>query len=184
MASELRFTAIVKVLQWRPRQSHAGHGPAPKIRFPSIGEYAGRARYLPGNFNQLGARQRTPRARRRGVLHGMAPPDLGPDSVSTRKCTTRPAGPGAHSRVRFGFHRLSAARRAVSRLHDLRRFRRRAVGVARRTRTAHGKALVLMAEPDPQRRTLTPGPAGSRIRVVSVAARPWCWPRRHNSRRT
>lgn len=75
MASELRLTAIVKVLQWRPRQSHAGHGPAPKIRFPSIGEYAGRARYLPGDISQLGAHQRTAAGHIVEVCFmGMAPP--------------------------------------------------------------------------------------------------------------
>jgi hypothetical protein len=66
---------IVKVLQWRPRQSRGGQGLARAIRFPSIGEYAGRARYLPGDISQLGPNQRTAAGHIVEVCFmGMAPP--------------------------------------------------------------------------------------------------------------
>jgi len=41
----------VRVLQWRPRQSRTGI--RPPIRFPAIGEYVGRARYLPDEIQTL-----------------------------------------------------------------------------------------------------------------------------------
>ena len=45
------------------------------IRFPSVGEYAGRARYLPGDVSQLGARQRTAAGHVVEVCFmGLAPP--------------------------------------------------------------------------------------------------------------
>lgn len=59
MALELPFTMIVKVLQWRPRQPRARLGRRLAIRFPAIGDYAGRARYLPGDINELGTDQRS-----------------------------------------------------------------------------------------------------------------------------
>jgi hypothetical protein len=45
------------------------------MRFPSIGEYAGRARYLPSDISQLGTRQRTAAGHVVEVCFmGMAPP--------------------------------------------------------------------------------------------------------------
>jgi len=43
----------MKVLMWRPR--HAARTPAGirRLTFPAIGEYAGRARYLPGDISTL-----------------------------------------------------------------------------------------------------------------------------------
>jgi hypothetical protein len=45
----------VKLLQWRPRTSRQG---SLAIRFPALGDYAGPARYLPGDASRLTERQR------------------------------------------------------------------------------------------------------------------------------
>jgi hypothetical protein len=51
----------VRVLQWRPRQpaqrpteeAHSIPFSVPAIGFPAIGEFAGRARYVPGDVENL-----------------------------------------------------------------------------------------------------------------------------------
>jgi hypothetical protein len=48
----------VKILNWRPRPP-LDAGLAVNVRFPAVGEYAGRARYLPGDTSKLTERQRS-----------------------------------------------------------------------------------------------------------------------------
>ena len=43
----------MRILQWRPRESRTSRAAGPQIRFPSIGDFAGRARYLPGDTGGL-----------------------------------------------------------------------------------------------------------------------------------
>ena len=48
----------MRILQWRPRQSSKPCPPASTttdFKFPAIGEFAGRARYVPGDVEDLPA---------------------------------------------------------------------------------------------------------------------------------
>lgn len=48
----------MRILQWRPRQSPKSCRPAlttVDFKFPAIGEFAGRARYVPGDVEDLPA---------------------------------------------------------------------------------------------------------------------------------
>jgi hypothetical protein len=43
----------MRLLQWRPRRTAAPVDRTVDVRFPAIGEFAGRARYMPGDPDML-----------------------------------------------------------------------------------------------------------------------------------
>ena len=78
----------MRVLQWRPRRAHTFTDRPADVRFPAIGEFAGRARYIPGEPEAL------PQALRDAVGHvmevefaGIAPPGTFTGQSLYRECS-------------------------------------------------------------------------------------------------
>lgn len=78
----------MRVLQWRPRRTQVPAERSAEVRFPAIGEFAGRARYMPGDPDIL------PDALRAAVGHvvevqfaGIAPPGSFAGQSLYRECS-------------------------------------------------------------------------------------------------
>lgn len=78
----------MRVLQWRPRRTQTLTERPVDVRFPAIGEFAGRARYMPGEPEAL------PQPLRSAVGHvmevefaGIAPPGTFTGQSLYRECS-------------------------------------------------------------------------------------------------